>query len=374
MLVVCTTDSMIWNFLVPHIKALKEKGIDIECACSRTGFYFDELVNKFGLVLYEIPFERNPFKVSNVKAYFALSNLIKRNNYDYIFGHEPVGGAMARLAGKKNKKYVLYMAHGFHFFSKAPIKHWVLYYTFEYFLSFLTDAIITINQEDFERAKKLHAKHAYKIPGIGVDFSKYEIRNKETYRKKIRKQLDIREDDIVIISVGELSYRKNHEVILDALNLLNNPKIHVMLCGEGELDTYLRNKVKRLGLKNKIHFMGFRKDIPFVLLAADIFIFPSLWEGLGIAGIEAMYSGLPIIGANRQGIRDYVIDGVTGYLFEPNDKIDLSNKIKLLIDNPIKKKEIAEQGKKYVKQFSLENSIEEIMNVYAMEKIINKEK
>lgn len=369
-LIVSTTDSMIWNFLIPHILELEKHGIRVECACSNTGFYFDELKNKYGLVLHEIPFARNPFKAQNVRAFKRLSRLIKENRYDLIYGHEPVGGAMARLAGKANHKYVLYIAHGFHFFEHAPLKHWVLYYSFEWILSFLTDAIVTICQEDYQHAKKLHAKRCYYIPGIGVDFSKFDSINKEEERKKYRSEFDFSCEDFVLITVGELSVRKNQIVVLRAIKNLSNNNIKLILCGEGDQEEFLRKTCKELGIDSQVKFLGFRRDVPKVLCAADLFIFPSLWEGLGLAGIEAMYSGLPIIGSDRQGIKDYVINEKTGLLFCPNDDKLLGKHIERLMEDEEYRKDLSFAGKEFTAKYSIENSIKALNVIYTSEKII----
>lgn len=366
-LVVCTTDSMIWNFLIPHIKFLIDKGVEVECACSRTGFYFDELVNLNGLVLHEVCFERNPFKKRNLMAFSQLKNIIKEGEFDLIHCHEPVGGAMGRLAGKCCKKKVMYFAHGFHFFSGAPLKHWFLYYVFEYLLSFLTDSIITICHEDYDRAKRLHAKRCYYIHGIGVNFNKYNIDYPNDIRKKYRKEIGLLDTDIALLSVGELSIRKNHKVVVEALKKLNNPNLHFVICGEGDELANLEGLVNNLGLNDKVHFMGFRRDIPYLLRACDYFIFPSLWEGLGLAGIEAMYCGLPVIGSNRQGIKDYVIAEETGFLFEPNNPEQLCDIIENIIQ--VDNKTMINKGIEIASSYSLERVVEELDVIYKKEKV-----
>lgn len=367
MLIVCTTDSMIWNFLIPHIKELEKKGILVECACSRTGFYFDELEQIYNIRLHEINFGRNPFKLQNISAFKKLLKLIKLEQYDIIYGHEPVGGAMARLAGKANRKKVIYLSHGFHFFKHAPLKHWILYYSFEFVLSFFTDAIITICSEDFKNAKKLHAKRIYKIPGIGVDFNKYDISDREFLRKSMRKKLGLSENDVALVCVGELSKRKNQVVILEAMSRMNNEHIHLILAGEGQLEKYIEKKARDLGLIDKIHLLGFRRDVANILCIADIFVFPSLWEGLGLAGIEAMYSGVPIIGSNRQGIKDYIINNKTGFLFDPTNVKQLCNAINMMLDDKCNTKKMIFEGKKLVEMFSIDNSIKELNKIYEAE-------
>lgn len=366
-LLVCTTDSMIWNFLIPHIRKLEEMGFYVECVCSKTGFYFDELINKYNLKVNIVPFYRSPFKIGNIKAYSTLKSFIRKTNPDFIFCHEPVGGALARLAGKKERKKIIYLAHGFHFFKKAPLKHWILYFAFEYILSFKTDAIITICSEDYENAKKLHCKSVYCIPGIGVDFSRFCFPISSCDRIESRRNLSIDDDTYVIVSVGELSKRKNHMVILKAIKDLKDMKIVLLICGEGGEKANLMKFCLRNNIMDKVLLLGFRKDVSSVLCAADLFVFPSLWEGLGLAGIEAMYMGLPIIASNRQGIKDYVINDETGFLFEPKDYKTLRGKICFAYNNRDYMKRIGSNGHNYVKKYSLDNSIS------SLESIISKE-
>lgn len=367
-LVLCTTDSMIWNFLIPHIKYLLDKGHQVECACSRTGFYFDELVDIYGFTLHEIQFERSPFKIKNCKAFCQLVKLVKSGNYNLIHCHEPVGGAMGRLAGKISRKKVMYFAHGFHFFKGAPFKHWVLYYVFEYLLSFLTDSIVTICNEDYNRAKRFHSKSCYYIHGIGVDFKKYELHSITETREKYKNLFNIPPDVPILLSVGELSVRKNHKVLLCALPKVKCQNVHLVICGEGEELKNLSLLAQKLDIINRVHFAGFRRDIPEVLSIGDAFVFPSLWEGLGLAGIEAMYSGLPVIGSNRQGIKDYVIDGKTGFLFEPENSDQLAHCINKVLscDRTL----LVRNGHEVASQFSLGNVINELDKIYKSESIL----
>ncbi|MDD3228953.1 MAG: glycosyltransferase family 4 protein [Oscillospiraceae bacterium] len=372
-LIVTTTDSMIWNFLIPHIRQMMQMGFQVECACSKTGFYYDELAEKYSLCMHNIAFERNPFKLKNIQAYKKLSKLIKDSGVDWIQCHEPVGGALARLAGKRNKKYVMYFAHGFHFFKGAPLKHWLLYYTFEYILAFFTDCLITICEEDFRHSQRFLTKNKYIIPGIGVDFSKFESETPAEVRKSVRNELHIKEQEIALITVGELSKRKNQTVIIEALNRLNDNSVKLIICGEGDLADELKAQAARANLGDRVIFLGFRRDIARLLYGVDIFIFPSLWEGLGIAGIEAMHHGLPIIGANRQGIRDYVKDHETGLIFEPNDSKELTRELKWMIDNPTKRERLGKNGHDTVLRYSIKNSIDAITKIYRTEKIIDEE-
>lgn len=365
-LMVCTTDSMIWNFLVPHIKSLQKSGNIVECACAKTGEYLNELRNVYGLTVHEFDFSREPFNSRNIKCLFQLKQLIKKNNYEIIHSHEPVGGVLGRLAGKMCGKKTIYTAHGFHFFKEAPLKHWILYYTIEKIMAYLTDVIITINNEDYENAKKFKAKKVYYIPGIGVDLEKFS--NDKSCRAQIREEFNIKDDEILLISVGELIRRKNHEIVIKAIAKMNNAKLRYIICGEGQLEDYLKTLCKKLALDDeKVIFAGFRRDVSNILKASDIFIFPSMWEGLGLAGIEAMASGIPIIGSARQGIKDYIIDGKTGFLLDPQNEDTVIRAINKLINNPEMIPSLIDQGKDIIKKYDIIYSINEMENIYNQE-------
>ena len=125
----------------------------------------------------------------------------------------------------------------------------------------------------------------------------------------------------MIISVGELNENKNHRVIIEAISRLKNPQIKYIICGQGKLHKELQELIKKKKLEKQVRLLGFREDIKELLHASDVFAFPSKREGLGLAAIEAMASGLPLITSNIHGIMDYSRNGVTGYCFR-SDNID----------------------------------------------------
>lgn len=356
-LVVCTTDSMIWNFLVPHIEFLQSKGILVECACSRTGFYYDELQSR-GLVLHEIPFERNPFKLKNIGSFFLLKKLISNNQYDLIQCHEPVGGAMGRLAGKACGKKVMYFAHGFHFFKGAPKINW-LYFIFEYLLSFLTDDLITINKEDYKSAHKLHARRNHLIHGIGINTSHFRKEHNSDYLNSI---LNLTSKTFKLLSVGELIPRKNHKVIIRALSILPSD-VHYIIVGDGECMDCLKRESIELNVSNRVHFLGFRKDISSICNSVDLFVFPSYQEGLSVALMEAMSIGLPIVASDIRGNNDLIESGKGGYLIDPNNHKDFAYVIEKLSVNPNLCKEFGDFNRKEIQKFDIKTVISEINTI-----------
>lgn len=140
----------------------------------------------------------------------------------------------------------------------------------------------------------------------------------------MRNELQITDGDLCLISVGEINANKNHRVIIEAMSILQNPHLQYFIVGKGNEMKHLKQFADSKRISDNIHFLGFREDILNLLKAADIFCFPSKREGLGLAAIEAMAAGLPLITSNIHGIKDYSINGETGYTARPENAEDFS--------------------------------------------------
>ena len=364
-LIVCTTDSMIWNFLVPHIKELEKRGYYVECASSITGDFFEKLKKVHNVKMNEIPFERSPYKFENIKAYKKLVRLIKEKQFDTIFCHEPVGGAMGRLAGHHCGCKVIYMAHGFHFYKGAP-KSRTIYYVVEKFLSRFTDTLITINQEDYEASLKFHAKRNEKINGIGVDTSRFK-KNTE-YKDYLKSEFRLSDEAVTILSVGELIPRKNHAVIIKALAELHNPNLYYFVAGDGEIKDELENLISELGLEKNVFLLGYRTDISRLCNSADIFALPSVHEGLSVALMEAMGCGKPVVASRIRGNVDLIDDGKGGYLVPTYDATMYAGKLNLLYNDEHSQEEMGEYNIEKVKEFDIEPVKHQLFRILSEEK------
>ncbi len=279
-----------------------------------------------------VPRTLNP--VSVLSAYTKVRKLISMEHYDVIHCHSPIGGVIARLAAKDERKHgtkVIYTAHGFHFFTGAPIKNWIAFYPVEKWLSKYTDVLITITKEDYDRAvKKLRAKRTEYVPGIGVDSGKF--RDVTVDRKAKRSELGLKDDDIMILSVGELNKNKNHKVVVEALGLMNADKrqrYHYFIAGK---DAGQSKSLTRLAGEKGVNLrlLGLRTDVGELLKVTDVFIMPSLREGLNVGVMEAMASGLPVLCGRRRGNTD-LVDDKGGILFSPVDPQSVNDAIKKLL-------------------------------------------
>lgn len=326
-LIVTALSGFISAFLKDDILILQNLGFDVECAANnansetsiKAGFFEDLKVS-----FHNVPFDsKSPASKENIKAYNCIKKIILNGNYEVVHVHTPISGFLTRLAifGMKNKPKVLYTTHGFFFHEKSPLKSWIIYYPIEKIASINNDAIITINTEDFKTANHMWAKRVYKINSVGLDVNRFCC--VDDVRSQYRRELNINPNQVAIIMAGEFSDRKNHKIIIEALSKLDRDKYVFVMCGNamkgiGTYDIVIQS-LKEKGINYRM--LGFRTDMPELMHSMDICALPSKREGLGMVGLQALVCGIPVIGADVQGIKEYVINGETGFLCS-NDKVD----------------------------------------------------
>lgn len=342
------------TFHLPFLKMFKEHGWEVHVA-AKNDFVDEPCVIPNCDRHFDIAFERFPFSKQNLTAYNQLKYIIQENHYDIIHCHTPVAGVLARFAARSSKDTtVIYTAHGFHFYKGAPLLNWLVYYPVERFCAKFTDKLITINQEDYNRAKGWSLRNngkVYYVPGVGVDINKFH--NIDINKKEKRKSLGIDENTKILLSVGELIKRKNHEVIIRSLSKLKDKNFVYIICGRGPLLEQLKELAVQLGLEKKVKLLGFRKDIAEICKIADLFVFPSIHEGLPVALMEAIASNIPAIASDIRGNRDLL----------SSDCLCKSNKEdewRLLLEYKKIKKQSLD------KKYYVENIMEKIRAIYGL--------
>lgn len=353
-------------FHTPILKWFKEKGYETYVCAKNDYDNKEDCIIPYCDHYFDVPFERHPVNLNNFNSYLQLRKIINSNDFEIIHCHTPTGAALTRLASRnarKNGSKIFYTAHGFHFYKGAPLVNWLFYFPVEMLLARQTDVLITINKEDTVRAKKyLKAKRVEYIPGVGIDVRKYKKNMIDSSTK--RKELGIPKGAFVILSVGELNKNKNHEVVLRTLGKLRNSNIHYVICGQGYMEEYLKNLSTQLNIDNQVHILGFRNDIDAISKVADIFIFPSFREGLSLALMEAMASGLPVICSNIRGNIDLIDSEKGGYLINPENSRGLENNLKDLINNENKRIKFGAYNSIKILEFDIDEVIEKTTKIY----------
>lgn len=359
----------IMQFHLPYLKMFQEMGW--ETAVAARNDYEDPADCQIPYCdrYFDIPFERLPWKKGNLRAYRMLKAIIDQEHYDLIHCHTPVGAMIARLAARAARRKgtkVIYTAHGFHFFRGAPVANWLLFYPVEWVLSFCTDVLITINQEDYARAKgHLHAKRVEYVPGVGIDTARFRENTVDRWEK--RRELGCADGDFLILTVAEMTVNKNHITILKALVLLKNEpmfaNLHYWICGRGETWQSLENSARELGIASHIHFLGYRNDAPELYPCCDLFAFMPYREGLPVALMEAMASGAPIVCTQIRGNRDLITDGVSG-VFVENSPQALAEAIRALYADPQRREALGRGAREAVQAFDAEAVYRQMKEIY----------
>ncbi|MDG9733344.1 glycosyltransferase [Leuconostoc pseudomesenteroides] len=344
--------NMIQQFNHRNIKILQSLGYEVHVATNMVDFgsmstdeneRFKIWMSDNNIIAHQVDFERRMGTLKgNIRSIRQLREIFKTNDFSFIHVHSPLGSILGRFVAKQFKVPAIYTAHGFHFFKGGPKSGWIVFYPLEWLFSFFTDTLITINDEDYALAKKhMHANKVVKINGIGVDVkNKWLVTDAErkNARHSIRQELNIPEDAFLLSSVGELSDRKNHRVVLEALRLMSDDElsnIYYVIAGTGNNGDLLRNFAQTFNFENHFHLLGYRSDIDDINYASDVSIFPSLREGLGVAGLDATVDGTYLLGTKKRGVSDYIRDDVNGNLFAPDSPEELNQLIrKCLMDTP----------------------------------------
>ena len=362
-----TTIGVTMNFFKQLIKELIDKGNIVDVATNTDIADVDDYFKKLGCKIYRISCQRTPFSMKNIKAINEIKGIVSNNHYDIVHCHTPVASFCTRLACinyRKNGGKVIYTCHGFHFHKKSSKLNWILYYTAEKFLARYADLIITINKEDYNVTKKFNVKDIKYIHGVGIDCKK--ISNLKVNNRTFRKSLSIPQNAFLLTSIGELSKRKNFSVVIKAMSKLKEYPIYYVICGEGSERANLEKLINDNYLNDKVILLG-RKDHDFVLKlckVSDVGIIPSKIEGLGLAGLEHMAAGKPVIGSNLHGIKDYVINGYSGILCESNNSNQFSNAIINMFNNKQKYNDMCLNAENISRKFDQSISIYEMKTIY----------
>ena len=369
-LIVSSTAGFLPQFLDNDVKVLKERGYTVHFASDFTNpvYKFDiEDLNNQGIVMHPITLHKKPWHlIKNFKGLTQLSKIIKDENINIVHCHNPVGGMLGRMAGvcSGKKPLMIYTAHGFHFFKGAPKPYWIMFYPAEKFLAKMTDVIITINQEDFLRAKNFKMRKNGEVEllhGVGLDTDKFHPMPE--IRDEVREELGIPKDAFHIVTAAELNGNKNQSVVIKAIAKLSDKNIYYSMCGRGPMQEELEQLIAELGLSERVRLLGYRDDMERVLQSCDVFAFPSIREGFGMAAVEALGCGIPVIAADNRGTREYMHHGDNGVVCKHDDVDGFADAIIRIKNDEDLRKTYSEQAYKLSKIFwkkSAKKTLEEI--------------
>lgn len=360
-----TTIGLTMSFFEQLIHELLDEGHTVDIATNETGSPVPDCYRKWGCKVFPISCTRSPFNVGTLQAIKEIRKIVEGRGYDIVHCHTPIAAMCTRLACQPLRKKglkVIYTAHGFHFYKGAPLKNWLLYFPIEWICSFFTDVLITINQEDYRFSQTaLHACKNEYVPGVGIDTEKFF--NTIVDRDAKRAEIGVPTNCTLLMSVGELNKNKNHEVVIRAIAKINNPNIHYIIAGKGELQGYLLSLAESLNIVVQVHLLGYRDDIAELYKASDICVFPSLREGLPVSLMEAMACGLPCAVSKIRGNVDLIHHKINGLTFYCSTESVVSSLEMLLSRNEMRQK-FSAGAKDSIQRFCSQNIFESMHWIY----------
>ena len=334
---------------------------EISAACEGEGYLVDEL-KKIHITVYPINISNRP----NIFSLIKIHKLLKHISPDILHTHGGTAGFYGRAASMFGfKGAVIHTYHGIHYlnFEKSFLKN--IYKAADKYLLRYTDCTICVAQNDFNIGLNAGIVKKEKAVVIhnGVNVEKFNRASSSDYKIKLKNE----PDEIIIGSVGRLHYQKGYDYLVDASAevLKDFPKAKFVLIGEGELKSSLESSAKEKNVLSSFMFLGNQTDIPGLLSQMDIFVLPSLWEGLPLVLLEAMAAKKPVVATNVNGTVEIIESGKEGILVPPKNSTDLASAIKRLLNDADLREKYAEAGyNKIVSEFSLKTMVNKTEEVY----------
>lgn len=356
-----STYSHIVNFHLPYLRKFREEGWTVHVACGGSPMPISDVER-----VIDLPFEKSMWSPKNLKASILLSDEMRRENYALIITHTSLAAFFTRLAlwGLEERPKVANMVHGYLFDDETPWLKRNLLLAAERWMASDTDLVLTMNQWDYETARKCHLGHkVVHIPGVGVDFSRFD-RVPPDSRKNMRKKWGIPENAFVLVYAAEFSVRKSQNVIIRAMAQLPE-HIMLVLAGEGALREECRELARNLGLEDRVLFPGQVRDTPAWYAMADAAVSASRSEGLPFNIMEAMYAGLPVVASDVKGHSDLIEDGVTGLVYPYGDAEVCARQVMRLVGSEQLRRELARNAGETEERYGLERVLPVVWAQYA---------
>ncbi len=355
-----STYSHIRNFHLPYLCEFQQGGWQVHVGCAGVP---EEIPCADGV--WELPFEKSMSAPANFKAARMLRRLVRQEGYDLVCSHTSLAAFFTRLAllGLKERPHVINMVHGYLFDDETPWMKRQVLLAAERLTAPCTDLLLTMNQWDFEAAKKYGlGDQVAHVPGVGVDFSRFAQNDPELSLVR-RREFGIPDDAFVLFYAAEFSARKSQRVLIEAMTQLPEKTV-LVLAGQGTLLEECKALAQKLGAAERVIFPGYVADVGVWYGAADAAVTSSRSEGLPFNVMEAMYCNLPVVASAVKGHTDLIEDGQTGLLYPYGDVAACAAQIGRLMEDAALRSELTRNAKESVAAYGLDSVLPVVMNQY----------
>ncbi len=335
--------------------ALKERGFTVQVLAGSGGVLFEAL-EQLGITCRKLEKMVHPIKPGrDLAALKELRRVLQDLKPDLVTTHSNKAGFLGRLAARSLNIPVVHTSHGFLFNQNMRTTAGRFYRFLEKRAARVGDRVIAVSESEFEAARTLGVIPAEKmvvvhngLPDLG-----------ESFRAELGKEPPR------LVMVARFAPPKDHETLLKALGGLKDKQWTLDLVGDGPALKKTEELAGKLGLSERVNFLGIRGDVAQVLAGAQLFVLSSKREGFPLSILEAMRAGLPVVAARVGGVAEAVAEGESGLLFTPGEAGCLEEKLEIFIDNPEQRKTMGDAGReRFVKYFTLDQMVEKTLSVY----------
>ena len=349
------------------IQGLKRKGYDVELACGPGGPMVDAALDSEIPVTIFNSMVREIAPILDLRCLIENYKFLKQKQFDIVHTHSTKGGIITRFAAKLvGVPIIVHTIHG------TPFQwgfSWVLNKTavlLEKIVALFSDKLVSVADLVKQEFLDVNICQAEKIETIysGIDFSAFDVSVDVEAKKR---ELGIMPDGQVVGTVGHLVERKGHIYLIEAAQqvLEEMPNVKFIIAGEGPYRAEIEKKIAECNLNHKVMLLGDRDDVPELLSIMNIYVQPSLAEGLGRSMTEALYMKRPVIATAVNAVPELIEHEKTGLLIPPKEPQAIADAIQDLLSHPEKRKRLGENAhRKVFPEFSADLMVDRIENLY----------
>lgn len=353
-------------FLLPYGRHFRDQGWQVYAAAQ--GAQDSEPVREHFDDAFDVPWSRNPHDPRNLAAAREIRSIVRETSPDIIHTHTPVASFVTRLAtgpvGPPSDPALVYTAHGFHFHPEGGLLNPV-FRTAERLAGRWTDHLVVINDHDEEAARDagiVDPESLHRIPGVGVDLAEYDPQRVDTSDiEAFRDELGLSTGDPLVCMVAEFNPGKRHRDLVRAAAKLDG--VHVAFAGTGPERDAVASLASEMGIRERIHLLGFREDVPRIVRASQALVLPSQREGLPRSVMEALALQTPVVASDVRGNRD-LVDEEVGRLYPVGDVDALAEALWTIVDPETDTTEMGRRARRRAERYSLKRVLDQHQELY----------
>ena len=357
---------------------LPKENFDVKVALGGNGL-LKERLDEAKIETIPIPhLQRNINAVKELLSFFSLIKIFKKEKPDIIhLNSSKIGGlgavaalvskTLIRLFDKENKNYnpkTIFTVHGWAFNEARTFRAKSVIYISQWLTSLLCDNSIIISRHDYRQAlgMPLIKKNKFSLIPLGIPENNLDYATKQIAKKVLNIE---KNSKITIGTIAEFTKNKGLDYLLDAMSILKLPNLQLMMVGDGEDKEKIESRIANENLNDNVKTCGFVPHAAKYIKAFDIFVLPSLKEGLPYTILEAINAGVPVVASSVGGIPDLIEHGKNGYLTTPKSSASLAENLnKLISDEKLRKQFSRESKKRALKKFSFSSMLEKTIKLY----------